>query len=148
MLVVAVVVNDRHLVLRESARLVRADDLRAAESFHCREFSYDCVALRHIRHAYGQHDGHDGGKPFGNGGNRKGHGNHKRVEHRGGGVCFQRAVNARAYERHRKYDRAYSENEIGQHLAELRKFLLQGSFAFLGGGESGGDFAHLGVHTG
>ena len=49
--VIREMLHNGHLVLGESARLVRADNLRATERFHGGEFADYRIALGHIRHA-------------------------------------------------------------------------------------------------
>ncbi len=51
-----------HFVLRQSARLVRADDARGAERFHRREPPHHGPAPGHALHSHGQRDGHRHGQ--------------------------------------------------------------------------------------
>ena len=70
----------RHAVLRERARLIRTDISGAAQRFHGGQSAYDGVAFRHAPHAGAEHDRHHRRQPFGNGGHRQTHGEHKAAQ--------------------------------------------------------------------
>lgn len=59
--------HQRHAVLRERARFVRADHGSAAQRFHGRQAADDGVFLHHALYADGKHDGHNGGQTLGDG---------------------------------------------------------------------------------
>mmetsp|Transcript_19499 Transcript_19499/g.40076 ORF Transcript_19499/g.40076 Transcript_19499/m.40076 type:complete len:214 (-) Transcript_19499:1136-1777(-) len=69
-----------HLVLRQGARFVGADDGGAPESLHARQFADDDVALRHAPGAEAQAQSDDGGQALGNGGHAQRH-RHLEVVH-------------------------------------------------------------------
>ena len=69
-----------HNILGESARFIRADNLRTAQRFNCRHFTDYRVAFGHIGYAYGKHNSHNCDKAFGNGRNRKSYSGNKAAE--------------------------------------------------------------------
>ena len=142
LLVGAEVIDDGHLVLGEGAGLVGTDYLRAAESLDRSQLANYRVALGHVRDADGQHHRDDGDKPFGDGRDGEGDGDHERIEH-----DLDREA-ARAQQLYNEHQRAYAEHQPGQYLRQLGHLYLQRGLPLLGGGQSVGDLAHLGVHAG
>ena len=69
--VAAVIVHHGHLVLGQSAGLIRADDLGTAQRLHGGQAADNGAALGHIGNADAQHHCHHGGKALGNGGHRQ-----------------------------------------------------------------------------
>ena len=117
--VLSKVVNNGHLVLCQSTRLVGADDLCAAEGFHGGQTANDGVTLGHIGHAHGKNDGNDHRKSFGNSSNRQRNGNHK-----GRKNGIGKAEVARTDELNAEYDHADAKNEPSQDLGELIELSL------------------------
>ena len=141
-LVVAVVVDDGHLVLGERTGLVRAYDLGAAEGLDGGQAADYSVAPGHVGDAYREHDRDDGREPLGYGGDGQRDGDHEAVEH------DVEVEPAGAQYLHREYDDADSEHEPGQYPGELAELYLQRGLPLLGAGEGVGYLAHLGVHAG
>ena len=71
--------RDRHAVHGQGACFVRADHRGAAQSLHGRQAADDGVLRDHLLYADGQHNGHDGQQPFGNGGYGQADGRHKHL---------------------------------------------------------------------
>ena len=142
LLVVAVVVDNGHLVLGEGAGLVRADDLGAAEGLDGGQAADDGVALGHVGDADGEHDRDNGGKTLRYGRDGQGDGDHEAVEN------DLELKSARAQYLHGKDDDADAENQPGEDLAQLAELYLQRGLTLLGAGEGVGYLAHLGVHAG
>ena len=142
LLVVAVVVDDGHLVLGEGAGLIRADDLGAAEGLDGGQAADYGVAPGHVRDAYREHHGDDRGQALGYGGDGQGDGYHEAVEH------DVEVEPARAEYLHGEYDDADAEHEPGEDLGELAELDLQRGLTLLGARERVGDLAHLGLHAG
>ena len=139
------VLGDGHLVLRESARLVRADDLGAAERLDGGHLADDGLALGHLGDAHGEHDRDHGHEALGNGGDGQGHGDHEGVEdHLGVGA----ELAAVADEVDGKDDHADREHQLGEDAGELVELDLERRELLLGRGEGVGDLAHLGLHAG
>ena len=69
--VVAVVVDNGHLILGEGAGLIGADYLSAAESLNCGELADYRILLRHVGNTYREDYRHDCDKALGNGGDSK-----------------------------------------------------------------------------
>ena len=141
-LVAAGKVHNRHLVLRERAGFVRADDLRAAERFHGGEAPDDGVAAGHIRHADGKHHRHNGGKAFRDGGNGQRHRDHKRIEN------HIEVEITRTEQLHAEDDNADHNDEPREDNGELAELALQRRFALRGAGKRVSNLAHLGLHAG
>ena len=142
LLVRAIGVHHGHFVLGEGAGLVRADDLRTAQGFHGGQAADHRVALAHLRHADGQHDGHHCRQPLRNGRHRQAHRHHERVDD-----------NARVHgsgfdDAHREHHHADAQHQPGQHLRQTRQLALQGRLLILGLGERVGNLAHLRAHAG
>ena len=135
-------VHHGHLVLSQGARLIRADDLGAAQGLHGGEPPDDRVALGHIGDADGQHDGDHGGQPLGDGGHRQRDGHHEGADD---GVQVEVARPEQA-EQENKY--ADAQHQHAEDLAQLAQLPLQGGLALLRLGQGVGDLAHLGVHAG
>ena len=140
------VLDDGHLVLGKGAGLVRADGLRAAKGLDGRKLADDRLALGHLGHAERKHDGHDGDQALGDGGDGERDGNHKGVEQ--GGRVGEDVAHAVADDIDAKDDDADDDHHDGKDAAELGELNLQRRELFLGLGQSAGDLAHLGVHTG
>ena len=143
-LVLGEVAHDRHLVLREGARLVRADDLRAAKGLHGGELADNGVVLAHLGDADGEHDGHHGRQSLGDGRDGKRHGDHERVEHERHVLEEAHAVLEPG---DREDQRADHDAYDGEDLGELVELLLERGLLVLGTREGVGDLAHLGVHA-
>ena len=146
---VAVVVNDGHLILRESACLVRADYLRASERLNSGELADNRIFLRHVRNAYRQHDSDNGGESLGNGGNGEADGYHKHVDN---ALEYQRGITARERrtlhkQRKGEDENADAEHEKGESLRESRKLFLERGLSVLRLCYGVGYLAHLGVHA-
>ena len=88
-LIVAHMLDNRHLILRERTGLVRADDLRAAQRLYGGKLSDDRIVLRHLCHADGQKDRNDSGKALRNRSNRKGNSDHEGIEYGSAAVSDQ-----------------------------------------------------------
>ena len=73
----SVMLDDGHLVLRQRAGLVGADDLSAAECFDGGQAADNGIALTHVRDADGQHDRDDRCKPLRYRGDGEGYGDHE-----------------------------------------------------------------------
>ena len=69
--VVAVMVDDGHLVLSQRTGFIRADDLGAAERFHSGQLADQRLAFTHGRDADGKDDRDHGGQTLGDGGHRQ-----------------------------------------------------------------------------
>ena len=139
--VIAEMVNDCHLILRERTRLIRADYLSAAKRFYRGKTADNGVSLGHIRNADRKNDGNDRGKSLGNSGNRKGYSYHKCVKRK---LEVKRAV---SHKLNAEHDNADSDNQPGEYLGKLMKLDLKGSFTLLCTAERVCDLAHLGVHS-
>ena len=143
-LVLGEVADDRHLVLRERAGLVGADDLRAAKRLDCRELADDRIVLAHLRDADREHDRDDGGKALRNGSNGKRDSDHEGIEHE----------SHVAEEAHAVFQPRDDEDEGADHdaddrkdLGELVELLLERRLLVLCLGQSVGNLAHLRVHA-
>ena len=148
-LFVAVMIDDGHLILRESACLVRADYLRAAERLNSGELADNRIFLRHVRNAYRQHDSDHRRKSLGNGGNGEADGYHKHVDN---ALEYQRGIAARESgalheQREREDENADSKHEEGESLRESRKLFLERGLSVLCLCYGVGYLAHLGVHA-
>ena len=148
-LFVAVMIDDGHLILRESACLVRADYLRAAECLNSGELADNRIFLRHVRNAYRQHDSDHRRKSLGNGSNGEADGYHKHVDN---ALEYQRGIAARESgalheQREREDENADSKHEEGESLRESRKLFLQRGLSVLRLCYGVGYLAHLGVHA-
>ena len=141
LLVAAEEVRDRHFVLRERTRFVGADYLSAAESFDRSQTADYRIALGHIGDADGQHHCHDRRKAFGYRSDRKGDGNHERIQH-----GFKLKASGSGY-LHGKHGGTDAQHEVGQHTAKLVELYLQGCLPLLRLRKGVGDPAHLGIHT-
>ncbi len=73
--------HDRHAVLRERPRLVRANDLRAAKRLHGVHLADDRMALAHLGDTDGQGDRHDRDHALRNRGYGQRNGHHEGVEY-------------------------------------------------------------------
>ena len=76
----AVVVYHGHFILGQGAGFIRADDLRAAQSFHCGELTDNGLVGGHFRHTDGQYNGYHCGQALRNCRHRKAHRHHKRIQ--------------------------------------------------------------------
>ena len=142
-------IDDGHLILRESACLVRADYLRASERLDCGELADNRIFLRHVCDAYRQHDSDHRRKSLGNGGNGEADGYHKHVDN---ALEYQRGIAARESgalheQREREDENADSKHEEGESLRESRKLFLERGLSVLRLCYGVGYFAHLGVHA-
>ena len=139
------VLDDGHLVLGESAGLVGADDLGAAESLDGGHLANDGLTLGHLGDTHGQDDGDDSDQALGDGGDCQGHGDHEGVEqHTRVGAELAEV----AHDVHGEDDHADGEHELGQDAGELVELHLERGELLLCLGEGRGDLAHLGVHAG
>ena len=148
-LFVAVMIDDGHLILRESACLVRADYLRAAKRLNSGELADNRIFLRHVRNAYRQHDSDHRRKSLRNGGNGEADGYHKHVDN---ALEYQRGIAARESgalheQREREDENADSKHEESESLRESRKLFLQRGLSVLRLCYGVGYLAHLGVHA-
>ena len=128
---------DRHAVLGEGARLVRADDSGAAQSLHGGQLFHDSAPLGHAAYSQSQHNGNDGGQALRDGGHRQGDGGEEHIQH-----LFS------LEEPHPKHYRAHAQAQKGQLLRNFRHPGLEGGGAFLLVGEHPGNMAHLAVSAG
>ena len=133
--------HDGHLVLGQGTGLIRADNLRTSQRLHSRQLADDGVALRHVRHADGKHDGHHGCQSLRNRRHRQGNRYHKGIQNRV-------SADAGPKKSYRENHHADSHYQHGQNLAELVQLQLQRSLFVLGLGQGGGDLTHLRMHTG
>ena len=143
LLVLAEVIDNSHLVLRERTCLVGADYLRASERFNCRKTADYSVALGHIGNTDRENDGNNCRKSLGDRRNCERYCYHKR-----GKNGLGKAEVACSYKLNAKYDDTYAEDEPGQDLGELMKLSLQWSVALLCVLKRARDLTHLGIHTG
>eukprot|EP01137_Pigoraptor_chileana_P032352 Opistho-2@21594 len=70
----------RHFVLRQSARLVNANNTRRPQRLDARQLLHDCVALGHPHDAESERHRDDNGKSLGDCGNGKRHANGEHLE--------------------------------------------------------------------
>ena len=123
-----------HLVFRERAGLVGADDRRAAERFDGGEFADDGFSLRHARHADGQDDRHGGGQPLGNRADRERDGGHEHLD----GLFAPRDTDD-------KGGRRQPEDDPQHQPAELRDFFGERRGEFRGRGDEPRDVPRFGA---
>ncbi|KAF5077128.1 hypothetical protein DSECCO2_152880 [anaerobic digester metagenome] len=126
-----------HLVLRQGACFIRADNGYAAQAFHCLQFPDNRVFLRHLSGAEGEDDGDDGGKRLRNGRHGQRHGEEERVHHRL--VPHEYADG--------EQDAAENQDAEGELFAKLVKAYLQRRLLFPSGLQQRRDAAHLRVHS-
>ncbi len=131
----------RHLVLGKCSRFVRADYLRAAQSFNRRKLTNYRISLAHIRNADGKNYGNNRRQSLRNRSNRKAYRNHKCIDKY---LCIYIRGSYQAY---RKDYHAYCQHQNRQDFAELCKLDLQRGLALLRLSKSIGNFAHFGVHS-
>ena len=141
-LVLAVMIDDGHFVLRQRARLIRTDNLRAAQRLHGRQTFDHRFFLRHFRHAHGQDDRHHGRQPLGNRRHGQRHGHDKAVEHH----LERKAPSEDQLESENKY--ADTQNDIAQDLGQLVETLLKRGDLVLRLRENVRDLAHFRLHAG
>ena len=144
--VVRRVLDDGHLVLRQSARLVGADYLRAAERLDGCELADYRVSARHVRDAYREHYRDDGGEPLRYRGDGERDGDHEGREERV--ARYARFAAVRAEEADGEYHGAYPYYEDGEEFAELVQLYLKRRLVLLRVFERVGYLPHLGVHAG
>ena len=104
----------RHLVLRERAGLVRADDRRAAERLHGREAADQRAALHEPLHAQRERNRDDGRQRLGHDGDRERDAEHQHVDER-----------LAAHDTQRDDDDDDRERGAHQRAAEAVEVLLQ-----------------------
>ena len=127
-----------HLVLRERAGLVGADDGRGAERLDRGELAHDGAALGHALHAEGERDRRDGREPLGDGGDREAHGLEEEL------VPRPPALHVPAQEEQPREPQAGPEDA----LAECLELLLEGRRAVARAVDQLGELAELRVHGG
>ena len=75
--IVAIVVDNRHFVLRQGAGFVRTDDLRTAQCLYGGQPADNGIALGHIGHTDAEHDSDHGCKPLRDRGDSQRYRNHE-----------------------------------------------------------------------
>ena len=133
---VQVGLDERHAVLRQRARLIRADDGSTAQRLHGGQALDDGVLFDHARHADGENDGDDRGKPFGDRRDRQGDRRHEQLQPV---QSDTRADN--------EDDDACRERDNAEVFAQLRKLCLQRGARLLLAREKVCDLAHLRLHA-
>ena len=133
-------IHDGHFVLRQSARFVRTDDLRAPKRFHGGQALDDGFFLRHFGHPERKHDGDDGRQTFGNSGYRQRYGDDEAVQN----DLERKALFENQLEN--KDEDTDSQHEETQYLGKLVEPLLQRRHFVFGLRENVGDLAHLRLH--
>ncbi len=131
----------RHLVLRQRAGLVGADDRHAAEAFDRLQILDNGVFLCHFLGAHRLYDRDDRAERLGDRRHSQRHGVHQ-------GADDRLALPAALPHRQHEHQHADDHNDDRQLARELVQTLLQGRFLFLGGIHQRGDLADLGVHGG
>ena len=127
----------RHFVLGQSARLVRTDDPRAAQSLHRRQLFDDGIAPRHAGHPQRQHDGDHRGQSLRNGGHRQRDRGHEHLQH---GIVEEHP--------HAEHHPAHAQAHKGQGAGHLRHLFLEGRLPLGLSHQHPGDAPHLGIHSG
>ncbi len=79
-LVCRVSVNHCHLVLRQGAGFVRADDLGGPKCFHRCKLPDDGIAVAHVGNTHREHDGYHRSQTLRNGGHCQRHSNHESLQ--------------------------------------------------------------------
>jgi len=132
----------RHLVARQRARLVRADNGCGAERFDRRQLADDGVGGGHAADAKAQADCDDGRQRLWNGGDRE---RHREQEQAQDGI----EIGDRAREQSgREHDRADPQHDHAEALAGAVELLLQRGRLFLRGFQQSGNAADFGLHAG
>ena len=140
-LVVTCIVYDRHFILGERTRFIRANNLSAAESLYSGKSPNDGISVRHLGNSHGEHYGNYGYEALRDCGYRKGYSEHEGVYH---------DVHAEAsfsYNAENEYEYADSEHELGENLGELSELDLKRSHLFLCLRDRIGNLTHLGLHA-
>jgi len=130
-------VIDGHLVLREGARLVGADDARRTERLDRGQLLHEGVALAHALDGHGKRERHRGKEPLGN----EGHDHAEREDER----CREAAVDDEDVEREEGY--AHAQGEDRHLLGDAVELLLERTLGLLHVLREVGDLAELGVHA-
>ena len=131
-----------HLVLRQGAGLVGADDLGAAQGLHSGQPADDRIALAHIGHANAQYHSNHSGQALRDGGNRQGNRHHEGFQHHG---QVEVPGHSQVKEENEHTD---AQDQLGKGLAQVIQLFLQGSLFLHRSRQGAGDLAHLGVHAG
>ena len=128
--------GDLHTVLGQCACFVRANDLCAAQCFHCRQPPDNGMFFRHTGCAHSQHNGHNGRQSFRNGCHRQAHCRHKHGKRR---FLLQNP--------HAENEGANCQCTNTQLFPCLFQFLLQRCHTVRCMGKHGGNSAHFRFHT-
>ncbi len=138
---------DRHPVLGEGSRLVRADDVDRSEGFDGGQLPHDRVPLDHLLHADGEDDGDDGGQPLRNGGDGEAHRLEEELQEVGHlghppdpEGCFCRLDG--------EHEAAEHEDDRAELPAEIGELFLERGLLPLVRPDQVGDLADFGLHAG
>ena len=125
------VLHDGHFVLRQRARFVGADHLRAAERLDGGQAANDGVLTGHFRHADGKHHRNDRCQSLRNGRNRQRHRHHEGLQHDLQRVAARSQLAPRHKEIEGKDEHADAQHHLGQQSAQLVQLALQGRLLVL-----------------
>ena len=146
--VFAVMIYDGHLVLGQSTGFVGADDLGTTQGFYGCQFTNNRVAFGHFGNTDGQNDGNHRCQSFGDCRNRQRNGDHKGIKHHHPVDGISGKDNAPVFDDGEGKDEyADSENQPGQNLTQLSKFLLKGCLFVFRLRQRRGNFTHFRIHT-
>ena len=141
----AVVVHHRHLVLGQSTRLIRADDLRTTQRFHRRQALDDGLFLCHTGHTHRQHDGHHRCQTLGDSRNRQRHRNDKGIQNSIQRIADQLCTVKDDLEHEDEH--ADRQHQNAQDLGQFVQALLQRCGFLFGLCQHVRNLTHFGIHT-
>ena len=130
-----------HLILRQRARFVAADNLRAAQRLHCRQLADYGIALAHAGYTDGKHNRHHRSQALRNGRNGQAHCHHECGEQRS---RIKRACPPYAYHKDKCTD---GQHQPGKGFGKLAQLFLQRSLLIFSLGKRRGNFTHLRIHA-
>jgi hypothetical protein len=116
-------VRDAHLICREGARLVRTDDVRAAQGFNARKVPNNSILLRHLLRSQCQTRGNNSSQSFRNRGDGQSDSNLKVID-----GTLQRAMVIGVPEMAEVYEPdqdANNSDDLCEHIAEVVEFTFQ-----------------------
>ena len=125
------VLHDGHFVLRQRARFVGADHLRAAERLDSGQAANDGVFPGHFRHADGKHHRNHRRQSLRNGRNRQRNSHHEGLQHDLQRVTACGQFAPRHKEIKGKDEHADAQHHLGQQSAQLVQLPLQGRLLVL-----------------